>query len=181
MNTKWSVINGYLRNITLAGTPEERSRLPSIKVRSEWGGVSDGCSLNQSFGLRIWRLIKSDLDTADKKSWPLTFTSVESQTFSLLWVWRESDWIRLLSKFRTVCLGDIIIMTRQLGQKTNTTQLCGDINKQPKIWSKNDVKCVKTYTAVRNLCLLKVMFLALQSEWYNAVFSIFINIMRKIF
>lgn len=79
----------------MAGTPEERSRLlewrgrPRDRERSRLranhkeADVSDGCSLNQTFGLRIWRLIKSDLDITDKKSWPLTCTSVERQTFFL--------------------------------------------------------------------------------------------------
>lgn len=110
----------------MAGTPEERSRLlewrgrPRDRERSRLranhkeADVSDGCSLNQSFGLRIWRLIKSDLDITDKKSWPLTCTSVESQTF---YKFEEIQTkVRLLSKFRAVCLDDIIIITQRQGQ-----------------------------------------------------------------
>lgn len=53
----------------------------SLRANHKEADMSDGCSLNQSFGLRIWCLIKFDLDITDKESSRLTGTSAESQAF----------------------------------------------------------------------------------------------------
>lgn len=87
MNIQLEVIKGYLRNITLSNTPEEKFQPPSIRLRSgliedhQEVDMRDSCTLNQSFALKIRHLIKSDLDIAEKKSLPLTRTSEERDTF----------------------------------------------------------------------------------------------------
>lgn len=87
MNIKLEVIKGYLRNITLSNTPEEKFQPPSIRLRSgpiedhQEVDMRDSCTLNQSFARKIWHLIKSDLDITEKKSLPLTRTWEERGTF----------------------------------------------------------------------------------------------------
>lgn len=64
--------------------------------------MSDGCSLNQSFGLREkknWHVIKSDPDILETKSCPLPCTSVESRL-----VLKCKDIQTTTSKFKVVRL-----------------------------------------------------------------------------
>lgn len=72
MNIKLDVIKGYLRNITLSNTLEEKFQQLSIRLRSgpiedhQEADMRDSCTLNQSFGLKIRHLIKSDPDITEE-------------------------------------------------------------------------------------------------------------------
>lgn len=94
MNIKLQVIKGYLRNITSSNTPEDKFQLPSIRMKSgpiedhQEADMRDSCTLNQSFGLKIRHLIKSDPDITEEVTASYMHFSGEPD---FLWVWRDLD------------------------------------------------------------------------------------------
>lgn len=94
MNIKLEVIKGYLRNITSSNTPEDKFQLPSIRMKSgpiedhQEADMRDSCTLNQSFGLKIRHLIKSDPDITEEVTASYMHFSGEPD---FLWVWRDLD------------------------------------------------------------------------------------------
>lgn len=77
---KLEVIKGYLRNIILSNTPEEKCQLPSIRLRSgpiedhQEADMRDSSTMNQSFGLKMRHLIKSDPDITEVTASYMHFT-----------------------------------------------------------------------------------------------------------